>query len=91
MAPELAGKRLELLREVVPSASRVPVSWNADTPSATLVYKKTQAASKVLGIEVQPLAVAGPGGFDGAFEAATQERAEALIVVEDPLTEPKIG
>ena len=54
MAPELAGKRLELLREVVPSASRVPVSWNADTPSATLVYKKTQAASKVLGIEVQP-------------------------------------
>jgi putative ABC transport system substrate-binding protein len=37
MAPELAGKRLELLREVVPSASRVAVLWNADSPSATLV------------------------------------------------------
>jgi putative ABC transport system substrate-binding protein len=86
MAPELAGKRLELLREGFPSASRVAVLWNADSPSATLVYKETQAAAKVLGIEAQPLAVAGPGGFDGAFEAATRERAEALIVVEDPLT-----
>ena len=37
MAPELAGKRLELLREAFPSASRVAVLWNADSPSATLV------------------------------------------------------
>jgi putative ABC transport system substrate-binding protein len=81
MAPELAEKRLELLREAFPSASRVAVLWNGDSPSATLVYKETQAAAKVLGIEVQPLAAAGPGGFDGAFEAATRERAQALIVV----------
>jgi len=86
MAPELAGKRLELLKEVFPSASRVAVLWNADSPSAALVYKETKASAKILGIEVQPLGVAGPGGFDAAFEVATRERAEALIVVEDPLT-----
>jgi putative tryptophan/tyrosine transport system substrate-binding protein len=86
MSPELSGKRLELLKEVFPSASRVAVLWNADSPSAALVFKETKLAAKILGIEVQPLEVAGPGGFDGAFETAVRERVDALIAVEDPLT-----
>jgi putative ABC transport system substrate-binding protein len=86
MAPEVAGKRLELLKEVFPGASRVAALWNTDTPSAAPVFKETKRAAKILGIEVQPLEVAGSGDFDGAFEAAVRERVDALITIEDPLT-----
>jgi putative tryptophan/tyrosine transport system substrate-binding protein len=86
MAPEVGGKRLELLKEVFPGASRVAVLWNTDTPSSALVFKETKRAAKILGIEVQPLEVAGSGGLDGAFEAAVREHVDALIAVEDPLT-----
>jgi len=86
MAPEVAGKRLELLKEIFPGASRVAVLWNTDTPSAALVFKETKRAAKILEIEVQPLEVAGSSGFDGAFEAAVRGRADALIVIEDPFT-----
>jgi putative ABC transport system substrate-binding protein len=86
MAPEVAGKRLELLKEIFPGASRVAVLWNTDTPSAALVFKETKRAAKILGIEVQPLEVAGSSSFDGAFEAAVRERVDALIAIEDPLT-----
>jgi len=86
MAPEVGGKRLELLKEIFPGASRVAVLWNADTPSSALVFKEIKHAATILGIEVQPLEVAGSSGFDGAFEAAVRERVDALIAIEDPLT-----
>jgi putative tryptophan/tyrosine transport system substrate-binding protein len=50
------------------------------------VFKETQAAGRTLGIEIQSLEVRAPDNFDGAFEAATRERPDALITVEDPLT-----
>src|SRR5215472_11415459 len=81
MAPEVGGKRLELLKEIFPGASRVAVLWNADTPSSALVFKEIKRAATILGIEVQPLEVAGSSGFDGAFEAAVRERVDALIAI----------
>jgi putative ABC transport system substrate-binding protein len=86
MAPDLGGKRLELLKELLPRLGRVAVLWNATNPYAALVYRQTQAAGRTLGIEVQSLEVRGPDDFEGAFEAARQQHSDALITVEDPLT-----
>jgi putative tryptophan/tyrosine transport system substrate-binding protein len=86
MAPELGGKRLELLKEVLPRLARVAVLWNAANPYSALVFKATQAAGRTLGIEVQSLEVGAPDDFDGAFEAARRRPPDALITVEDPLT-----
>src|SRR5262250_3842935 len=70
MAPDLGGKRLELLKELVPRLARVAVFWNVANPYPALVFKETQAAGRTLGIEVQSLEVRSPDDFDGAFEAA---------------------
>src|SRR6516225_9128775 len=86
MAPDLGGKRLELLKEVLPRLSRVAVLWDAANPYAALVFKETQGAGRTLGIEVQSLEVRGPDDLDGAFEAARKQRPDAMITVEDPLT-----
>jgi len=86
MAPDLGAKRLELLKEVLPRLSRVAVLWNADNPYSALVFKETQTAGQILGIEVQSLGVRVPDDFDGTFEAAKRQYPEALITVEDPLT-----
>jgi putative ABC transport system substrate-binding protein len=86
MAPDLGGKRLELLKEVLPRLSRVAVLWNAANPYSALVFKATQAAGQTLGVEVQSLEVRGPDDLDAAFEAARKQRPAALVTVEDPLT-----
>jgi putative ABC transport system substrate-binding protein len=86
MAPDLGGKRLELLKELLPRLARVAVLWNAANPYPAIVFRETQAAGRTLGIEVQSLEVRGPDDFDGAFEAARKQRPDALITVEDPLT-----
>ena len=86
MAPDLGGKRLELLKELLPHLGRVAVLWNAANPYAALVYKQTQAAGRTLEIEVQSLEVRGPDEFEDAFEAVRQQHPDALVTVEDPLT-----
>ena len=84
--PELGAKRLELLREMVPKLSRAAVLWNAANPFRALDLKVAQAGARALGVTLQSLEVRGPDDFDRAFEAASRERARALITLEDPLT-----
>jgi putative tryptophan/tyrosine transport system substrate-binding protein len=86
MVPDLGGKRLELLREILPRLARVAVLWNSANPYSAIVFKETQVAGRTLGIEVQSLGVRGPDDFDGAFEAARQQQPDAVVTVEDPLT-----
>ena len=86
MTPDLSGKRLELLKELLPRLARVAVLWNGANPYPAIVFKETQTAGRTMGIEVQSLEVRSPDDFDGAFAAARQQRPDALIVVEDPLT-----
>ena len=86
MAPDLGGKRLELLKELLPGISRVAVLWNAANPYSALVFKETLGAARKLGVELQSLEIREPPDLDGALEAATGRHAEALIAVEDPLT-----
>ena len=75
----LAGKSVELLKDTVPSVSRVAILWNPN--HADPEFRETQRASRALGVELQSLEVREPGDFEGAFQALGRERAEALIVI----------
>jgi putative tryptophan/tyrosine transport system substrate-binding protein len=86
MAPDLGGKRLELLKELLPGLSRAAVVWNAANPYAANVFRETERAARKLAIDIQSLEVRGPDDFDTAFEAARAQHPEGLITIEDPLT-----
>src|SRR4030095_8868906 len=81
---EIAGKRLELLKEVVPSVSRVAVLWNPVAPSSALRMRETEAAASSLGIKLQPVAVREANDFERAFSALKRERADALFPLRSP-------
>jgi putative tryptophan/tyrosine transport system substrate-binding protein len=80
MSPELSGKRLELLREVVPGLSRLAFLWNPDLRGALFDYKETEGAASSLGLQLQSVEVVRAEDFDRAFSAITKGRAQALIV-----------
>jgi putative tryptophan/tyrosine transport system substrate-binding protein len=86
MAPDLGGKRLELLKEALPRLSHVAIIWNAANPYSALVFDETRGAAKKLTVEIQSLEVRGPGDFDGALATTMGNHADALVIVEDPLT-----
>ncbi len=86
LSPELSGKRLELLREAIPGASRIAILVNPTDPAQILDVRELQTAAQALGVQLQTLVVRGLDEFDTAFAALTGERAEALLVLEDPLT-----
>ena len=85
MLQELSGKRLALLKEVVPKLSHVAVLWNPQSASATLNWKENQQPARQLGIELHSLEVRSPSELDKAFEAATNVRAGALAILPDPV------
>jgi putative ABC transport system substrate-binding protein len=86
---ELGGKRLELLKEVVPGILRVGVLWGGDTNQRiglSRIFKEYEAAARAAKMQVQSLEVRGPNpDLEGAFQAATKRRASALITVRDPV------
>jgi putative tryptophan/tyrosine transport system substrate-binding protein len=73
-------KRLELLKEVVPSVSRVAVLWNPTNPANLVTLKETQAVAPALGVTLLSLEVKGSDDIDRAFTAMRKERPGALIV-----------
>src|SRR5262245_32713370 len=86
MTTELSAKRLELLKEAVPTLSRVTVLWNATDPNMVLRFKEIEAAARMLSVTLQPLEVHGPNDFEPTFTAMIQERPDALFVVAEVLT-----
>jgi putative ABC transport system substrate-binding protein len=86
IAMELSGKRLELLREAVPSLARVAVLWNARDATMTHTFRGIQAAAPALGVAVQPLGVREAQEIDSAIAALTEERPDALFMITDVLT-----
>jgi len=78
--PDLAGKRLELLRELRPGLDRVAFLGAANDPNTRTFLNETQAAADSISVHLQPLLVEGPEEFDAAFATMIQERAQALIV-----------
>jgi putative ABC transport system substrate-binding protein len=85
MSPELNGKRLELLAEAVPSLTRVALLLDAGDPRRHSQWHDHEAAARLLGVHLQVLEVQRPDEFAGAFQAALQGRAQALIMVGSPL------
>jgi putative tryptophan/tyrosine transport system substrate-binding protein len=81
---ELNGKRLELLKELIPRITRIGVLWNADNSSATIAFKEYEATAPALKMQLQSLEVRGSNpDLEGAFQAAVKERASALVIVRD--------
>ena len=80
ISPELSGKRLELLGEVVPGLSRVAFLWNPDVRGGVLDYNQTEAAVRSLRLQLQSVEVSRSEDLDRALSAITKERAQALIV-----------
>ncbi len=85
IAAELEGKRLELLREIVPKLSRVAVLWNPASQFQVVAVKETQVAAEELRMKLQLVGVQAAEEFDNAFSAIVTERAGALIVLADRL------
>lgn len=83
---ELSAKRLELLKEMFPKASRIAVLWNQDDLGMTLRYQEIDRAAHALGVAVQALGVRAPDDFGAAFSAMIRERPDALFLVADSLT-----
>ena len=85
--PELSGKRLELLKEVVAKLSRVAVFGTSTTLDSTQALKETEVAAGVLKVRLHYLDVLDPNGFEPAFRAAVKERADAVLwIVSGALT-----
>jgi putative ABC transport system substrate-binding protein len=85
-SPELGAKRLELLKESVPGVSHLAVVWNGGNPEKRGEFRETEAAARVLGIQVRSVDVRGPEDLDAALEAVQRERVEAISVLVDHVT-----
>src|SRR5438093_1612921 len=83
--PEIAGKQLQLLKEVAPAASRVAVLTNPTNRSHAAFAREVKVAARSLGAQVQVLEAPNPDQLDSAFAAMTKERAAALLVLTDSM------
>jgi putative tryptophan/tyrosine transport system substrate-binding protein len=86
MSAELAGKRLELLKETMGRLGRVAVLWNARDAFMTNIFSEIQTAAPVLGVTVQPLGVQEAKDIDSAIATMTAERPDVLFMITDVLT-----
>jgi putative ABC transport system substrate-binding protein len=86
LSSEIGSKRLALLRETLPKASRVGVVWNAGDPGKTIEWRNTEIAAGALGMTPRSLEVRSPNDIEAVLAPATRQRIDALIVLGDALT-----
>ena len=84
IAPALAGKRLELLKETVPKLSRVAVLWDPHNPGSAQQWKESQLPARELGLQLDSIEVSSADKFEAAFKEATKARSAALAVMASP-------
>jgi len=89
LSPELSGKRLELLREVLPKLFRVAVLGTSIQPGNTQSLKETELAARAFGIQLQHLDVLDPKDIQTAFRAASKGGADAVLVLQSPVFNPR--
>jgi putative ABC transport system substrate-binding protein len=82
---ELTTKRMEPLREAIPGVSHVGVPTNPDNPAEALIRPELERVAQAVGVQLQFLAVHAVDDLDGAFDTATREQVDALIVSPNPL------
>jgi len=86
LAPEISGKRLELLKEIVPRLSRVAVLGTSTQPGYAQVLKEIELAAGAFNVKLQYLDVLSPKDIGTAFRAASKDRADAVLVLTSPVT-----
>jgi len=84
LGPELSPKRLQLLKEVIPSVSRAAFLWNPDNASNAVIRDELQAAMPMLGMSLISVEVRSTSEFDTAFAAMLREHPDALLMTSDP-------
>lgn len=85
VAPDLNGKRLELLKEIAPKVSRLAVLWNPASPVEPLGFRELLAAAAVAGVEIRSIEVRSPDDFEAAFAAIASSNADALMAFINPI------
>ena len=89
LAPELSGKQLELMKEIVPRLSRVAVLGSSTRSGNAQSVKETELAAEAFGVKLQSLDIQSPKDFESAFRDAVKGRAEAVLVrVQGPILSP---
>jgi putative tryptophan/tyrosine transport system substrate-binding protein len=83
VAPDLSGKRLQLLKEVIPGLSSVAVMSNAANPQSQIELNEMQIAARTLGLRLQSIQISAEASLENAFETGTDARVQALIVLTD--------
>jgi putative tryptophan/tyrosine transport system substrate-binding protein len=81
LSPELSGKRLELLKEILPKLSRVAVLGTSTTPGTAQELKEAELAAGAFGVKLQYFNVLDPKDIEAGFRAASKERADAVLVL----------
>jgi putative ABC transport system substrate-binding protein len=85
LSTDLSGKRLALLKEIVPRLVRVAVLWNSANRDNASQLREAEAAAKAMGVQIRPIGVKDSGDFDEAFASVQRERADALYALGDSL------
>jgi putative ABC transport system substrate-binding protein len=85
ISPDLSGKRLELLREIVSKASRVAVLWHPNSWDREEVTQ-TEVAARQFGVKIQSVEVADSNAFESAYAAIVSQRTNALIIIQGTFT-----
>jgi putative ABC transport system substrate-binding protein len=85
IAPEVSGKRLELLREVMPKLARVIVLSNPNNRAVVLALQETQAAAQILGLKLDSLDIREPSELDRALSLVAGGRPDALVLLSDSM------
>jgi putative tryptophan/tyrosine transport system substrate-binding protein len=85
LAPEISGKRLELLKEIGPKFSRVAVFGNSTSPGTAQSLKESELAAGAFGVHLQYLDVRNPKDIETAFPAASKGRADAVLILASPV------
>jgi putative tryptophan/tyrosine transport system substrate-binding protein len=85
LGSELGGKRLELLKEIVPGLARVAVLWNSAVPDKQVELAQMEAPARKLGLQLQPAEARGLEEFERAFTSIVNGRAQAMITLGEPL------
>ena len=85
LSPEISGKQLEILKEIVPKLSRVVTLGNSTTPGNTQALKEIELAAKALGVQAQYLEVRVPKDIEIAFGSASKRRADAVLALQNPV------
>ena len=85
VAPELGAKRLELLKEIVPTVSSIAVLLNTKNPQSQIELREMLAAAQAMGLRLYPAEISTEDGLGNAFAAMNNAAVQALIVLTDPI------